>query len=95
MLTIIRHTIKGCCGNKTFVFELSQPIEKTWLDAFKSSGYQTSEIYTKSGMLYAVRQGLVVSGPFGGTKLQVKCSSANASLLLDHLENTLKIATTK
>jgi hypothetical protein len=93
MITVRRHVIKSCCGNKTFVFELDIPVGKDWINTFKANGYQTSELYTKSGVLYACRAGLTVNGPFGGTKLQVKSSSANSNVLLDHLENTLKIAT--
>jgi hypothetical protein len=91
-ITIKRHMIRGCCGNKTFVLEMDVPIGRDWLAVFKSNGYQTSDIYTKSNIFYVCKGGLTANGPLGGNKLQVRSSSANASVLLDHLENTIRIA---
>ena len=91
-ITIRRTPIRGCCGNKTFVLDMDIPIGRDWLPVFKANGYQTSDIYTKSNIFYVCKSGLTANGPIGGNKLQVRSSSANVSVLTDHLENTIRIA---
>jgi hypothetical protein len=87
-----RTLVKSCCGGSGYVLILDWPISKTNLKTFTDSGYATSETYTKAGVFYIVRQGLTASGPYGGTKLQVRCGgTANCNLLMDHLENTFRM----
>ena len=91
-----RHLTKsGCgCGSKSYVFELDAPISKKALPVFKQAGYNTSDVYTRVGVFFVEKGGMTASGPFGGTKMQVRCGgAANCHLLLDNLENTFKIAT--
>ena len=88
-----RHLIKSCCGAKGYIFELDSPVSKMALSVFKNEGYKTSEVYTRVGVFYVEKNGLTASGPYGGTKMQVRCGgAANCSQLLDNLENTFKIA---
>ena len=90
-----RHLVKGCgCSGKGYVFELDGPISKRALPVFKQAGFKTSDMYTKVGVFFVEKNGLTASGPFGGTKMQVRCGgAANCHQLLDHLENTFKMAT--
>jgi hypothetical protein len=63
------------------------------LSVFKNEGYTTRELYIRVGVFYVEKNGMSASGPFGGTKMQVRCGGAgNCSQLLDNLENTFKIA---
>ena len=88
-----RHLIRACCGGKGYVFELDSPITKKCLPTFSEAGYKTSEVYTRVGVFFVQKDGLTCNGPYGGTKMQVRCGgSANCSQLLDHLENTFKVA---
>jgi hypothetical protein len=88
-----RHLVKSCCGGKGYIFELDVPISKAALSTFKSAGYKTSEVYTRVGVFFVEKNGLTASGPYGGTKMQVRCGgAANCSQLLDNLENTFKVA---
>jgi hypothetical protein len=91
-----RHLVKGCgCSGKGYVLEIDGPASKTALPVFKQAGYKVSDMYTRVGVFFVERNGLTASGPFGGMKMQIRCSnSANCNQLLDHLENTFKIATT-
>jgi len=84
-----RHLIKSCCGNKGFVFELDKPVSKADLTTFREEGYTTSEVYTRVGVFFVSKAGMTASGPFGGTKINVRCGgAANCSQMLDGLENT-------
>jgi hypothetical protein len=88
-----RHLIKSCCGGKGYILELDKPVGKEMLPTFKQAGYSTAENYSKVGVFFVSRNGLTASGPFGTMKIQVRCSgAANCGQLLDHLENTLTLA---
>jgi len=88
-----RHLVKSCCGGKGYVFELDGPVAKKDLAFFRDAGYATSEVYTRVGVFFVEKQGMTASGPFGGTKIQVRCGgAANCSQLLDGLENTFTMA---
>lgn len=83
----------GCGGSRGYVLELDQPISKSILSVFKQSGYKILETHVKVGVFFVEKGGLTASAPFGGKKIQVRCSgSVNCSLLTDHLENTFKVA---
>ena len=89
-----RTLVKSCCGSKGYIFELDVPLAKTALNTFKQEGFNSSETYTRVGVFYVEKNGLIATGPYGGTKVQVRCSgSSNCSQLLDNLENTFKIIT--
>jgi hypothetical protein len=93
---ITRHFIKSCCGGKGYVFELDKPISKQALEVFKQEGFNTSDVYTRVGVFFVEKQGITASGPFGGTKMQVRCGGAsNCYQLMDTLENTFTIAASK
>ena len=87
-----RTLVKSCCGSKGYIFELDLPLSKNVLATFKQEGFNSSETYTRVGVFYVEKNGLTATGPYGGTKIQVRCGgSANCSQLLDNLENTFKI----
>jgi hypothetical protein len=87
-----RTLVKSCCGSRGYIFELDAPLSKNALITFKQEGFSSSETYTRVGVFYVEKNGLTATGPYGGTKIQVRCGgSANCSQLLDHLENTFKM----
>jgi hypothetical protein len=87
-----RHLIKSCCGGKGYILELDNPVTKNALPTFKQAGYTSADNYTKVGVFFVTKNGITASGPFGTTKIQVRCTgAANCSQLLDNLENTFKI----
>jgi len=88
-----RTLVKSCCGSRGYVFELDAPLSKNALATFKQEGFTSSETYTRVGVFYVEKNGLTATGPYGGTKIQVRCGgSANCSQLLDNLENTFRMA---
>ena len=90
-----RTLVKSCCGSKGYLLELDVPISKNALPIFKQAGYSSSETYTKVGVFFVEKGGLIANGPYGGTKIQVRCGgSANCAQLLDNLENTFKLVAT-
>jgi hypothetical protein len=88
-----RTLVKACCGSRGYIFELDAPITKDAIAIFKREGFSASETYLRVGVFHVEKAGITASGPYGGTKIQVRCGgSANCAQLLDHLENTFKMA---
>jgi len=85
----------GCGGGGGYILELDMPISKSALSVFKQAGYKTSEVYTRVGVFFVEKNGITANGPFGGIKIQVRCKVANCAQLLNHLENTFKVAELK
>jgi len=88
-----RTLVRSCCGSKAYIFEIDGPLAKSALATFKQEGFTSSETYTRVGIFYVEKNGLIATGPYGGTKFQVRCSgSANCAQLMDNLENTFQKA---
>ncbi len=90
-----RKQTKACCGGGGYTFILDVPINKRALSAFQDAGYRTSDVYTKVGVFFIEKCNVTASGPFGGTKIHVRCGgSPVCPQLLDELEDVFKIAAT-
>ena len=88
-----RTQVKSCCGSRSYILELDGPLSRNALSLFRQEGYTSSETYTRVGIFHVEKNGLTATGPYGSNKIQVRCGgSANCSQLLDHLENTFKMA---
>jgi hypothetical protein len=72
-MKIERFLIQGCCGRKQIVFKLDRPLAVELLEVLKSNGFTEAPNFAKAGMIYADNKDLIVSGPVGGDKLNVKC----------------------
>jgi hypothetical protein len=89
---IKRHHTKSCCGKKAYIFESSKPITQTHIQPFKKAGWASPDHYRKVGVFYIEHKGVSATGPFGSTRLQVKCSAGSGLCrqLLDSLANTIE-----
>lgn len=86
---------KACCGGGGYTLILDVPINKRAISAFQSKGYRTSEVYTKVGVFFVEKSSVTASGPFGGTKIHIRCGGSSiCPQLLDELEDVFKIAAT-
>jgi hypothetical protein len=88
-MKIERFLIQGCCGRKHIVFKLDKPLALDLLDVLKSNGYTEAPKFAQAGMLYADNKDLIVSGPIGGDKLNVKCKKEDCDAYLNDLEALL------
>ncbi len=90
-----RKQTKACCGGGGYTLILDVPINKRALSAFQDAGYRTSDVYTKVGVFFIEKSNVTASGPFGGTKIHIRCGgSPKCPQLLDELEGVFKIAAT-
>jgi hypothetical protein len=88
-MKVERFLIQACCNKKQTVFKLDRPLEKSVLEVLKSNGFTEAEHFTKAGMLYADNPDLIVSGPFGGDRINVKCKKPDCDQILNNFEALL------
>jgi len=84
-----RFVVPACCGRKQIVFKIDRPVQQDLIDLLKSNGFTEAEQYTKVGMLYADNPDLIVSGPMGADRVNVKCKQDNCDKILNDFEALL------
>lgn len=88
-MKVERFLIQACCNKRQIVFKLDRPVDQSLLEVLKSNGYNEAAHFTKAGMLYADNLDLIVTGPFGGDKLNAKCKKQDCDQFLNDLEALL------
>jgi hypothetical protein len=81
-----RFTITACCGKTSLIFKIDQPLTKVHLAALVNLGFREAAHFTKAGVLYVDNLDLIVTGPFGSDRLQVKCKVADCHQKLNDFE---------
>lgn len=88
-MKIIRHTIQACCGRTSMIFKTDQPISKKTLESLVLIGFKESPQFTKAGILYVDNLDLIITGPFGSDRLQVKCKNSDCAKKINDFEELL------
>jgi hypothetical protein len=88
-MKVEKFVIQACCGKKHIVFKIDRPLTLSVLDVLKSNGFTERTDFTKAGMIYADNLELIVSGPIGMDKLNVKCKKEDCELILKDFEELL------
>jgi hypothetical protein len=88
-MKVEKFLIQACCNKKQIVFKIDRPLDKTVLEVLKSNGFTEAAHFTKAGMLYADNSDLIVSGPFGGDRINVKCKKPDCDQYLNNFEALL------
>lgn len=88
-MKVERFLIQACCNKTQIVFKLDRPVDQALLDILKSNGFTEAPHFTKAGMVYADNPDLIVTGPFGGDKLNAKCKKQDCDQSLNDLEALL------
>jgi len=89
-MEIQRYTVQACCGSKSLIFKTSRPIAKSDIDGLVKFGFVEAKQFTQSGILYVDNLDLIVSGPIGSDRLQVKCKVGDCSDKVNDFEVLLK-----
>jgi hypothetical protein len=71
-----RFDVKACCGKTSIIYKIDEPLSKKHLEALIRLGFKEHTHFTQAGILYADNLDLIVTGPFGSDKLQLKCKNA-------------------
>lgn len=85
-MKVERFTIQACCGKTSLIFKVDQPLTKEHLASLVSFGFKEAVHFTNAGMLYADNLDLIVTGPFGSDRLQVKCKVTDCHQKLNDFE---------
>lgn len=91
MIKISKREILSCCGKKQLVWKLSSPLKKEHLEILQQAGFSFVRTYLDAGMLYVEDKGLIASGVFGLTELQIKCKNAKCEESTKVLEKTILV----
>jgi hypothetical protein len=88
-MKVERFVVQACCDRKNIVFKIDRPLSLALLEVLKSNGFTENANFTKAGMLYADNTDLIVSGPIGMDKLNVKCKQKDCEKKLNDFEELL------
>ena len=88
-MKVERFVIPACCGRKQIVFKIDRPVQQDLIDLLTSNGFTEATKFTKVGMLYATNSDLIVSGPIGADRVNVKCNKDNCDKILNDFEALL------
>lgn len=89
-IKVERFLLQACCGGKSLVFKTDAPLTKEVQEKLVAAGFRAQEHFTKAGILYVDNDALIVSGPFGADRLQVKCKpKVDCDLKLNEFEELL------
>ena len=90
-MEVNRVSVKPCnCGKPFLIFQVNQPVLKNILPLLKEAGFKESEHFTRAGILYVENSNFVVTGPFGGNKLQISCKVDHCQHYVDSFESWLR-----
>lgn len=88
-MKVERFIAQGCCNKKQIIFKLGGQIDQSLLEVLKSNGFTEHANFTKAGMLYVDNLDLIVSGPIGNNRLNVKCKKQDCDQILNDFEALL------
>ena len=88
-MIVERHTIPSCCGNTSIIFKTDKPLDLNMIDVLVKFNFIEQKHFTKAGILYVENKELVLTGPIGSNKIQVKCKKKDCANFLNSLENDI------
>lgn len=88
-MKVERFTVQACCGKTSLIFRTDQPLSKIHLESLVKLGFQEAEHFTKAGILYVDNSDLIITGPFGSDRLQVKCKKLDCQQKINDFETLL------
>lgn len=82
-MAIKTYLVKSCCGSSTTILEADKPIRKYQVDVFKEAGYIFPDNFFNSGVFYAQKGGLVATGSYGTTKVNIRVAGSGKDLIAE------------
>lgn len=89
-MKVERFSIKTCCSGRSLIFKTSRSITKSDIEGLVGLGFVESPNFTKAGILYVDNPDLIVTGPIGSDRLQVKCKMLDCSEKVNDFEVLLQ-----
>lgn len=73
---IKREELKSCCGGKSIILRADKAIQKEHLAHFIAVGYTSPAHFANSNIFYVEKNKFIVTGSFGSSRFNAKCSNA-------------------
>ena len=89
-MQVERFTVQACCGRTSLILKTSRPIAASDITKLVSLGFTEAQHFTKAGILYVDNSDLIVTGPIGSDRLQVKCKVADCDKKVNDFEVLLQ-----
>lgn len=88
---IQRQVKQSCCGKSSVILLVTKPARMHHVSLFKSRGFQVPDNYLKAGLLYAKKDGIIITCTFGICTVNLRCTGANCDSLVNEAEAVFKI----
>jgi len=85
-MKVERFLIQACCGKKSLILKTDRPIDKRLLSFFLNKGFKEYQHFTTAGILYVDNLEIIITGPIGSDRLQIKCKIADCDQKLKEFE---------
>lgn len=72
-MRVDRRIVQVCCGGTSIILKTDRPIMPDDINKLVGLGFKETANFTKSGILYVDNTDLIVTGPLGSDRLQVRC----------------------
>lgn len=89
-MQVERHTVQACCKRVTTILKTDRPIMPSDIQALVNLGFTEAEHFTKAGILYVDNLDLIITGPIGSDRLQVKCKIQDCTQKVNDFEVLLQ-----
>lgn len=89
-MQVERFTVQACCGKTSLIFKTDRPIMASDIAKLVSQGFTEATHFTKAGILYVDNSDLIITGPIGSDRLQVKCKIADCDQKVNDFEVLLQ-----
>ena len=88
-MKVERISVQTCCGGMGLFFKTDQGLTADFITKLVELGFKELPQFTKAGIIYVDNVDLIVTGPLGSDRLQVKCKSADCAEKLNEFEALL------
>lgn len=88
-MKVERISVQTCCGKMGMFFKTDQGLTTDFIAKLVELGFKESTHFTKAGIIYVDNVDLIVTGPIGSDRLQVKCKKADCAEKLNDFETLL------
>ena len=85
-----RYSVQACCGKTSLIFKTDRPILPADIQSLVNFGFTEATHFTKAGILYVDNSDLIITGPIGSDRLQVKCKVGDCDKKINDFEVLLQ-----
>jgi len=89
-MKVERFSEKACCNKgKNITFKIDRPITAPLIQFLVEQGFREAAHFTKAGMLYVDNSDLIITGPIGANRINVKCKKDDCDQIINDFQELL------